>query len=112
MKSLVHPGNETPRNPMRQLGAIAVPNASPKLTHGAVLPNKSSGHSTSWSGRLAPELQPTIAPESVHLAWLSFRIHLGPPTAQHHFRLWSDSESRARFLRLRFLASAALTRIF
>jgi hypothetical protein len=29
-----------------------------------------------------------------------------------HFLLWSDSESRTRFLRLRFRASAALTRIF
>ena len=33
--------------PKWKSGAIAVPSASPKLTHGAVLPNKSSGHSTS-----------------------------------------------------------------
>ena len=32
------PDSETPCSPARQLGAIAVTNASPKLTHGAILP--------------------------------------------------------------------------
>jgi hypothetical protein len=54
----------------------------------------------------APQGAPVLIPVLLH------PLHNKSANARRYRRLASESESRERFLRLRFLASAALTRIF